>query len=235
MTPSVTASWLGRVDYPAAWAWQKELYLARLEGERNDAVMLLEHPPTYTLGRRADGSDLVYGEAEMAAQGIGLYNVDRGGRATYHGPGQLVGYPILQLGERYDVLRYLRNLEDVVIRTAADLGVEAHTDPEHTGVWVGHNKIGAIGVKITRGITMHGFAFNVTTDLSMFQGIVPCGIQDRWVTSVAAETGRSFAVKDVASLAAKHLAEVFERRLNWASPQSLIASGMFDGGVLSSN
>lgn len=235
MKPSVTASWLGRVDYPAAWAWQKELYLARLEEERNDAVMLLEHPPTYTLGRRADGTDLVYGEAEMASQGIGLYNVDRGGRATYHGPGQLVGYPILQLGERYDVLRYLRNLEDVVIRTAAELGVEAHRDPEHTGVWVGRNKIGAIGVKITRGITMHGFAFNVTTDLSMFQGIVPCGIQDRWVTSVAAETGHSYEVKDVASLAAKHLAEVFERRLTWAPPQSLIASGMFDGSVLSSN
>lgn len=235
MTPSVTASWLGRVDYPAAWAWQKELYLARLEGERNDAVMLLEHPPTYTLGRRADGSDLVYGEAEMAAQGIGLYNVDRGGRATYHGPGQLVGYPILQLGERYDVLRYLRNLEDVVIRTAAELGVEAHRDPEHTGVWVGSNKIGAIGVKITRGITMHGFAFNVTTDLSMFQGIVPCGIQNRWVTSVAAETGRLHEVKDVATIAAKHLAEVFERHLTWAAPQSLIASGMFGDGVLSSN
>ena len=235
MASSVTASWLGRVDYPAAWAWQKELYLARLEGERNDALMLLEHPPTYTLGRRADGSDLVYGEAEMAAQGIGLYNVDRGGRATYHGPGQLVGYPILQLGERYDVLRYLRNLEDVVIRTAADLGVEARRDPEHTGVWVGQNKIGAIGVKITRGITMHGFAFNVTTDLSMFQGIVPCGIQDRWVTSVAQETGERHSVKDVASLAAKHLAEVFERRLTWAPPQSLIVSGIYDGGVLSPN
>lgn len=235
MTPSVTASWLGRVDYPAAWAWQKELYLARLEGERQDSVMLLEHPPTYTLGRRADGSDLVYGETEMAAQGIGLYNVDRGGRATYHGPGQLVGYPILQLGERYDVLRYLRNLEDVVIRTAAELGVEAHRDPEHTGVWVGRNKIGAIGVKITRGITMHGFAFNVTTDLSMFQGIVPCGIQNRWVTSVAAETGRSHEVKDVATIAGRHLADVFERRLTWAPPQSLIAAGMFEDGLLSSN
>ncbi len=235
MHPSVTASWLGRVDYPAAWAWQKELYLARLEGERDDSLMLLEHPPTYTLGRRADENDLVYGETEMAAQGIGLYNVDRGGRATYHGPGQLVGYPILQLGERYDVLRYLRHLEDVVIRTAADLGVEARRDPDHTGVWVGRNKIGAIGVKITRGITMHGFAFNVTTDLAMFRGIVPCGIQDRWVTSVAAETGVDHDVKDVASLAAKHLAEVFERNLAWASPQTLIVSGMFEDGVLSSN
>lgn len=234
-SPSVTASWLGRVDYPAAWAWQKELYLARLEGERSDSLMLLEHPPTYTLGRRADNSDLVYGEAEVAARGIGLYNVDRGGRATYHGPGQLVGYPILQLGERYDVLNYLRRLEDVVIATAADLGVEARRDAEHTGVWVGTNKIGAIGVKITRGITMHGFAFNVTTDLNMFQGIVPCGIQNRWVTSVARETGISHEVKDVATIAAKHLAETFERKLTWADPRSLIASGLFDGGVLSPN
>ena len=233
--PFVVASWLGRVDYPAAWAWQKELYLARLEGERPDSLMLLEHPPTYTLGRRADENDLVFGEAEMASQGIGLYNVDRGGRATYHGPGQLVGYPILELGERYDVLRYLRCLEDVVIRTAADLGVEARRDPEHTGVWVGPNKIGAIGVKITRGITMHGFAFNVTTDLSMFRGIVPCGIQDRWVTSVAAETGASHDVKDVATLAAKHLGEVFDRTIRWAEPATLIATAAFDQQMLSSN
>jgi lipoyl(octanoyl) transferase len=234
-SPSITASWLGQVDYPAAWAWQKELYLSRLEGERSDTLMLLEHPHTYTLGRRADENDLVYGEAEMAAQGIGLYNVDRGGRATYHGPGQLVGYPILQLGDRYDVLTYLRNLERVLIDTAAELGVEARRDPEHTGVWVGQNKIGAIGVKITRGITMHGFAFNVTTDLSMFRGIVPCGIQDRWVTSVAQETGRRHELQDVAAIAAKHLAEVFDRRLTWTAPQSLIASGLFDGGVLSPN
>ncbi len=233
--PSVTASWLGRVDYPAAWAWQKELYLSVLDGERGDALMLLEHPDTYTLGRRADGSDLVYGEAEMAGRGIGLYNVDRGGRATYHGPGQLVGYPIMKLGERYDVLSYLRNLEDVVIAMAADLGVEAARDPEHTGVWVGQNKIGAIGVKITRGITMHGFAFNVTTDLSMFRGIVPCGIQDRWVTSVANETGVEHGVEAVASLAAKHVARVFQRELVWAPPASLVAPGPSVGGVLSTN
>ena len=131
-------------------------------------MMLLEHPHTYTLGRRALEEDLVYGEAQRAALGISLFRIDRGGRATYHGPGQLVGYPILALGERYDVIEYLRNLEEVLIRTAADLGVEAARDPQHTGVWVGSNKIGAIGVKITRGITMHGFAFNVTTDLSMF-------------------------------------------------------------------
>jgi lipoyl(octanoyl) transferase len=222
----LTASWLGRVDYPAAWAWQRELFLARLDGECGDALMLLEHPPTYTLGRRALEADLVYGDPERIARGISLFKVDRGGRATYHGPGQLVGYPILALGERYDVVKYLRRLEDVLIRTAADLGVEATRDPEHTGVWVGSNKIGAIGVKITRGITMHGFAFNVSTDLAMFGGIVPCGIQGRWVTSVLSETGRSHSVKEVASIASNHLAEVFDRALVWTHPNGLRAPGM---------
>jgi lipoyl(octanoyl) transferase len=221
----LTAAWLGRVDYAAAWSWQQELFLARLDGERGDSVMLLEHPHTYTLGRRALEEDLVYGEAQRAALGISLFRIDRGGRATYHGPGQLVGYPILALGERYDVIEYLRNLEEVLIRTAADLGVEAARDPQNTGVWVGSNKIGAIGVKITRGITMHGFAFNVTTDLSMFTGIVPCGIQGRWVTSVQQETGRKHTVKEVAAIAAEHMGTVFGRPLVWTHPQALQESG----------
>ncbi|MEO8323989.1 MAG: lipoyl(octanoyl) transferase LipB [Actinomycetota bacterium] len=219
----MTASWMGTVDYSDAWALQRELFLALLDDERGDTLMLLEHPPTYTLGRRALEEDLVYDEAERARRGISLYNVDRGGRATYHGPGQLVGYPILALGDRYDVLTYLRKLEEVVIRVAANLGVEAERDPENTGVWVGKNKIGAIGVKITRGITMHGFALNVVTDLSMFEGIVPCGIQDRWVTSIEQETGTRHPVKKVASIAAEHLAEVFERPLVWTHPAHLRA------------
>lgn len=126
----LTAAWLGSVEYPAAWSWQRELFLARLEGDVEDTLMLLEHPHTYTLGRRADEGDLVYDTSQRAARGIALFNVDRGGRATYHGPGQLVGYPILALGERYDVLTYLRRLEEALIRTAADLGVEARRDPE---------------------------------------------------------------------------------------------------------
>jgi lipoyl(octanoyl) transferase len=221
--PLLTASWLGRVEYPAAWAWQRELFLARLDGDCGDTLMLLEHPPTYTLGRRALEEDLVYDDADRAARGIDLYKVDRGGRATYHGPGQLVGYPIMALGERYDVVRYLRNLEEVLIRTAADLGVQATRDPDHTGVWVGDDKIGAIGVKITRGITMHGFAFNVTTDLQMFGGIVPCGIQGRWVTSIQAQTGREHSVKEVATVASNHLAEVFGRLLVWTHPTNFPA------------
>jgi lipoate-protein ligase B len=224
---ALVASWIGRVDYAGAWAWQRELFLSRLEGERSDTLMLLEHPHTYTLGRRALTEDIVYTEAERQARGIALYEVDRGGRATYHGPGQLVGYPIMELGDRYDVIAYLRRLEEVLIATAADLGVAARRDDDHTGVWVGNNKIGAIGVKITRGITMHGFAFNVSTDLEMFGGIVPCGIPDRWVTSVEAETGRSPSVKEVGEIAANHLAEAFGRSLAWTHPSAL--SKLTDG------
>lgn len=221
----VRASWLGRVNYPDAWSQQRELFMARLDGDVGDSLMLLEHPPTYTLGRRASEGDLVYGEAQRAARGISLFDVDRGGRATYHGPGQLVGYPIMALGERYDVVCYLRKLEAALIAVAADLGVQAHRDPRHTGVWVGSNKIGAIGVKITRGITMHGFAFNVATDLTMFEGIVPCGIQNRWVTSVLAETGKSYSLKEVATLAANHVAATFDLSLAWSHPKSLALSG----------
>jgi lipoate-protein ligase B len=233
--PVLTASWLGRLDYGDAWEAQRELFLARLDADVGDSLMLLEHPPTYTLGRRALEGDLVYKEAQRAARGISLFNVDRGGRATYHGPGQLVGYPIMALGsgepdDRYDVISYLRKLEDVVIAVAADLEIEAHRDKEHTGVWVGKNKIGAIGVKITRGITMHGFAFNVSTDLTMFEGIVPCGIAGRWVTSVLAETGEHHGVKEVANLAAGHLASVFDRSLVWTHPKSLLVGGLAGAG-----
>lgn len=210
------ASWLGTVDYAAAWALQRATFDARQAGEVGDTLMLLEHPPTYTLGRRAIEEDLLYNEAERRNHGIALHRVDRGGRATYHGPGQLVGYPILSLGTRYDVLAYLRKLESVLIETAAALGVEGATrDPDHTGVWVGNNKIGAIGVKITRGVTMHGFALNVATDLEMFRGIVPCGIEGRWVTSIEAMTGERRSVKEVGELAANYLSGIFEVPLVW--------------------
>jgi lipoyl(octanoyl) transferase len=221
----LTAAWLGDVDYAEAWAWQRELFLARLDGTSGDVVMLLEHPPTYTLGRRALEGDLLYSENERKARRIATYRVDRGGRATYHGPGQLVGYPIMALGERYDVVKYLRHLETALIETVADLGVEARRDDEHTGVWVGKNKLAAIGVKITRGITMHGFALNVTTDLRMFEGIVPCGLSDRWVTSIEAETGRSHPVKTVAGQAADHLARTLGRDLVWTHRRALVAAG----------
>ncbi len=209
------AAWLGRVEYSAAWEWQRELFAARLAGHVPDTALLLEHPPTYTLGRRTRPRDLLYGEDELRARGIEVFEVDRGGRATCHAPGQLVGYPIMALGDRYDVLGYLRRLENALIATAADYGVTAARDPEHTGVWVGSDKLCAIGVKITRGITMHGFALNVATDLGYFAGIVPCGIKGRWVTSIAHETGERPGLHEVAARAAHHLAAAFGSPLEW--------------------
>jgi lipoyl(octanoyl) transferase len=218
---TLSTAYLGRIDYEDAWALQQELFRRRLEGCDDDRLLLLEHPPTYTLGRRTRPSDLVWDEPVRRAHSISVYEVDRGGRATYHGPGQLVGYPIMRLGERYDVLGYLRRLEEALIRTVADLGVRAERDG-HTGVWVGRNKIAAIGVKITRGVTMHGFALNVATDLAMFEGIVPCGLDDRWVTSVEVETGLEHSMREVAGIVAHHTAEVFERNLGWIEPGRLL-------------
>ena len=219
--PVLTAAWMGRIDYAEAWELQRRLFEARVKNACGDVVLLLEHPPTYTLGRRAEPSDLVYGDAERSARGITLYEVDRGGRATYHGPGQLVGYPIIALGVPFDVLAYLRSIEEMLVRTAAVYGVAAERDRRHTGVWVGRDKLGAIGVKITRGVTMHGFALNVTTDLSMFEGIVPCGIPDRWVTSLQAQTGTRRSVQEVAGVAATNLASVLDRALVWTHPGAL--------------
>ncbi len=219
---------LGETSYTEAWDLQRSLAAAVSQGAIPDTIVLLEHAPVVTLGRRTDAGEVHVPEGAE----VEIVETDRGGKSTYHGPGQLVGYPILALGERYDVISYLRRLEDVLIRVAGSLGVEAHRDDDHTGVWVGRNKIGAIGVKITRGISMHGFAFNVATDLSMFEGIVPCGIRDRWVTSVAAETGRIYSLKEVATLAAVHLAEVFERTLVWTHPRSLHGTGHTVAGAL---
>ena len=225
----ITASWLGTVDYEGAWSLQRTLFEQRLRDEIGDVLLLLEHPPTYTLGKRSLEGDVVYDETMRGRRGIALHKVDRGGRATYHGPGQLVGYPIMKLTEeadfgRYDVVKYLRRLEDVLIRTAADLRVAAARADLNTGVWVGTNKIGAIGVKITRGVTMHGFAFNVNTDLSMYEGIVPCGLADTWVTSVRAETGVEHAIEDVGRRAADHLADVFGRTIVWVDPATVRGS-----------
>jgi lipoyl(octanoyl) transferase len=212
---TLTGTWLGRIDYEVAWTWQRERHELRQRGLCGDTIALLEHPPTYTLGRRSVEDELIYDASQRAALGIALYRVDRGGRSTYHGPGQLVGYPIVGLGGRYDVLVYLRGLETALIDTVAELGATAERDRRHTGVWVGNRKIAAIGVKITRGVTMHGFALNVSTDLDMFNGIVPCGIAAAGVTSVERETHVEFGLEEVSAIVARHLARVLDRRLVW--------------------
>ncbi len=177
---------LGMVGYLDAWDLQRRLVQRRQAGEGRDVLLLLEHPPVYTLGKRTDRTHLLFDEAQRAAHGIDLVEVDRGGDITYHGPGQLVGYPILKLSSIRGVVDYVRTLEGLVIAALADLGIGAERSDGFTGVWVGDQKIAAIGVRVASGgVTSHGFALNVHPDLSHFAGIVPCGIADRGVCSLA--------------------------------------------------
>lgn len=177
---------LGRVDYLEAWELQRDLVTARQAQRGSDALLLLEHPPVYTLGKRADRSHVLFDHDQLAARGIEVVEVDRGGDVTYHGPGQLVGYPVLALAGVRGVVDYVRALEQVLLQALAALGVAAQRVPDYTGVWVGEEKIAAIGVRVASGgVTSHGFALNVAPDLSDFTGIVPCGIADRGVCSLA--------------------------------------------------
>ena len=179
---------LGRVDYADAYALQDELRAARQAGDIPDALLLLEHPPVYTKGRRTEAGDLPMGDDWYRAQGMEVTDTNRGGRVTYHGPGQLVGYPIMQIT---DVIDYVRTLERGIITALADEGIEACVREGLTGVWVGDRKIGSIGVHVSRGVTMHGFAVNVDNDLQPFEWIVPCGIDGVRMTSVYVETRRT--------------------------------------------
>ena len=206
--------WLGTVPYGAALTLQAARIEARRAGRVADGLLLLEHPPVITLGRAADPGNIRFTPEWLLARGVEVFETGRGGDVTYHGPGQLVGYPILDLApDRRDVHRYVRDLEEVLIRTAATFGVTGERVEGLTGVWVGGAKLAAIGVRISRWITSHGFAFNVATDLSSFDLIVPCGIKDRGVTSLARLTGRTIAPEEVAAGLATEFGEVFGRSM----------------------
>lgn len=196
---------------------------ARAAGRRPDTLILLEHPPVYTAGRRSRPEHLVWAKERMEAAGAELHFVDRGGSVTFHGPGQLVGYPIVDLGTKPDVVAYLRRLEDVIIRAAADAGAPGlQRDPGATGVWAGDRKVCAIGVRVTRArVTLHGFALNCTTDLSWFQAIVPCGLADRGVTTMSELAGRQVTVDEMAERVAVRFEEVFGLRLERAGEDVL--------------
>ena len=200
---------LGLVPYPEAWALQNRLADARRAGLAPDTLILLEHPHTYTIGRSGTRDHVFLTESELAVRGITCVDVDRGGDVTYHGPGQLVGYPIFDLGPQPDVGRYLRNLEDCLIETLADFGIAAGRLSGYTGVWIGDRKIAAIGVKVSQGVTTHGFALNVSTDLSLFTHILPCGIPDKGVTSMALEVGRAPAMTEVEARVMAHFSNRF--------------------------
>ncbi len=202
---------LGLYDYKEAWDFQKSLFEKRLNGEIHDTILLLEHPHTYTLGKTSDKTNLVGDDKYLNEKGIKVYDIDRGGDITYHGPGQIVGYAIFDLKKwKQDTHLFLRALEEVIIRTCSDYSLSTSRDEQHTGVWIDDRKICAIGVKVSRWITMHGFAFNVNTDLDLFNGIIPCGITDKEVTSLKNELGRTFDIQSVKELIVKKLKDVFE-------------------------
>jgi len=203
---------LGRVPYARGLEVQASLVVERQAGRAPDHLLLLEHDPVFTLGRTARRENVLFPAEALRERGFDVFETGRGGDVTYHGPGQVVGYPILDLSpDRRDVHRYVRDLEEVMIRTCADYGVEAGRVEGLTGCWVGPDKIGAIGVRIARWVTSHGFAINVATDLSAFDLIVPCGIRGRGVTSLERLLGRPVSLEEVMDRLAAQFAAVFAR------------------------
>ena len=210
---------MGRLPYAEAVAIQDRIRSARQEGAIPDSLLLLEHDPVYTKGRRTAPADLPMGDDWYRSQGIEVADTTRGGRVTYHGPGQLVGYPIMGIG---DVIEYVRTMERAVIAALADEGVEASVREGLTGIWVGERKIGSIGVHVSRGVTMHGFAVNVDCDLQPFEWIVPCGIDGVRMTSLLAETGRTEALGCFRKRMASRFAEAFGLRQRIVAPHRLL-------------
>jgi lipoyl(octanoyl) transferase len=205
---------LGLVAYEAALELQRQLVDERKAQRIPDQLLLLQHPPVITLGVkvRGDRAHVLAGPDELARQGVGLVETGRGGDVTYHGPGQLVGYPILDLNpDRLDVHRYVRDLEEVLIQVAASFGIAATRQPGLTGAWVGDEKLAAIGVRIARWVTSHGFALNVANDLRHFDLIVPCGITGKGVTSLERLLGRAVSMDEVASATISAFEAVFSR------------------------
>jgi lipoyl(octanoyl) transferase len=207
-----------RIPYGEAWALQRSWVAARRAGEIPDRVLFVEHPPVITFGRNAREENLLSSSAALAAEGIELAETDRGGDVTYHGPGQLVGYPILDLSRiRRDVVWYVRTLEEAILRTVRELGLEAGRRDGMTGVWVRDAKVAAIGIHISRWITSHGFALNVDTDLARFRHIVPCGIAAYPVTSLRELLGKSVAREGLEQRLAFHLGSLLGREMEWTA------------------
>lgn len=201
---------LGTADYKEVWDLQAKTLLEKQNGKPDDIIYTVEHNHVYTLGKSGSRDHILLSEAEMTAKGISYYEIDRGGDITYHGPGQLVVYPIINLNNYYkDTHRYLRDLEEVVIRTLAELGITGTRDEEFTGVWVGEEKICAIGIKVSRWITMHGIALNVNTELEYFDKIIPCGIFHKGVTSIEKIKGEKANYEKVKRMILNNFEKVF--------------------------
>jgi lipoate-protein ligase B len=212
---------LGQVPYDEALELQLRLRAARQADEIGDTLLLLEHPPVYTRGRRTEAHDLPMGDDWYRAQGIDVHDADRGGRVTYHGPGQLVGYPIMQIS---DVVGYVRTMEKAVIAALADEGVDAEVRDGLTGIWAGDAKIGSIGVHVSRGVTTHGFAVNVDNDLQPFEWVVACGIDGVRMTSLYEQTGRTGGMDCFRKRAAYRFAQAYGRRQRITSLERLVGA-----------
>jgi lipoyl(octanoyl) transferase len=209
--------------YGEAHRLQERLVDARVAGRIDDTLLLVEHPPVFTLGRAAKAEHILRPKDALESLGFEVHETGRGGDVTYHGPGQLVGYPIVDLRpDRTDVRKYVASLEETMIRTVATYGITAGRISGLNGTWVGDRKIGAVGVRIRHWVTMHGFALNVTTDLRHFQLIVPCGITNKDVTSIARETGEEKTLEEVSGLVVEKLAELYEAGVTWHDGAPLI-------------
>ncbi len=225
--PRVRASWLGSVPYRRAWDLQAELVRELRDGAGQDTLLLLEHPHVFTMGKAASDDHLLWGEAERERREVEVVWSDRGGEATYHGPGQLVGYPVLDLAHfGLSIPRYLELLEKSLIDYLRSLGIESEPgEPGFTGVWRNGEKLAAIGIKLNRSVVSHGFALNLTTDLGYFEGIVPCGHADKRPTSVEAVTGRRVDTERAATDYAAQFATVFGAHLDWAPAETVPTAG----------
>jgi lipoyl(octanoyl) transferase len=202
----------GTVPYRRAWAWQRALVERRAAGEVPDVVLLLEHPHVYTIGKRGSDADVLASPAWLAAQGAEVVHSDRGGQVTYHGPGQLVGYPICLLDQHPDVWRFVGRVEEALTEVATGFGLQARGERgDLTGVWVGDAKLAAIGMRVSRGVTSHGFALNCATDLARFNAIVPCGLPEAAACSLSGLLGREVPVAEVLPLVEARLAQRLER------------------------
>jgi lipoyl(octanoyl) transferase len=208
---AITAYRLGLVPYASAHALQERLVAARKAGEIGDTLLLLEHPKVITLGRGAKSDNVLLSREALSERGYELHETGRGGDVTFHGPGQLVAYPILDLKpDREDVRRYVRELEETMIRVCSDHGLVARRLTGLNGAWIGDRKVGAIGVRISQWVTMHGFALNVNTELAAFSAIVPCGIANRGVTSLSGELGHTLLLSEVERQVVVHFAALFD-------------------------
>lgn len=230
MNKKVTVQDLGSKDYKASWEYQEELFKAIVDTkiknrreaaglETDNYLLFVEHPHVYTLGKSGDMSNLLLNEQQLTEKGATFYKINRGGDITYHGPGQIVGYPILDLENFFtDIHKYLRLLEEAIILILAEYGLESERSPGETGVWLGvgtpfARKICAMGVRASRWVTMHGFALNVNADLGYFDNIIPCGIRGKAVTSMHVELGEAVSEEEVKSRIMKHFSELFEAEM----------------------